>query len=229
VPVLAAKQRQFHPGAVNGGNRKATSAPVKNPRVAMLGIGFGRGKESHQERNPWVNLKEMQAGTMHPGYQITPDGIILGLTDETVGKGYVYEKLVERAATPSTLPGAKPSSFVKDWNSSQGWITVAGKKQQQSSILIDTGLTNLMIQFPEVKDQLQVDPGTEITVSLLSGKLSYSFKTGDTENPSAPRKVTWVHRDGSPAVNTGLRALAHFDYLYDADGGYLGLRPTGKK
>jgi hypothetical protein len=226
IPVLAAKERQFHAGAVNGGNRKSTEAPVKNPKVFMLGIGFGRGKEPFQERNAWTNLKEMQAGTMRRGYQITPDGITLGLTAANVGSGYLFEKLTPRTAAPTT--GPVTPQLQKDWNASQGWITIGGKKQHTSSMLLDTGLTNLMIEYPEVTDQLAVQDGTDITVSLLSGKLSYSFKTGDTTNPYTPRKVTWVHRDGGSTVNTGIRALAGFDYLYDADGGYLGLRPRQK-
>jgi hypothetical protein len=227
VPVLAAQQRQFHAGAVNGGNRKSTSAPVKNPRVFMLGIGFGRGKEPQQEKNPWVNLKEMQAGTMRRGYQITRDGITLGLSAKTIGDGYLFEKLTPR--TPATMPAMAPFTTQKDWNGSQGWITVGGKKEDKTGVLIDTGLTNLIIWSPKVNTDVPVEPGTDVTVALLSGKLTYSFKTGDTSNPFTPRKVNWAHRDPPTFVNTGLRALAGFDYLYDADGGYLGLRPTSGK
>jgi hypothetical protein len=78
VPVLAVSERKIHPGAVNGG----TFTPSNHPKVFMLGIGNGRGKEPHQERNPWVNLTEMQAGTMRRGYMITRDGITLGLTPQ---------------------------------------------------------------------------------------------------------------------------------------------------
>jgi hypothetical protein len=235
VPVLAALQRQFHPGAVNGGNRNATTAPVKNPRVHMLGIGFGRGKKPSQELNPWVNLKPTQVavsgGAMRRGYQITPDGIILGLTAGNVGSGYLFEKLTQRTNAPTTMPATVPMALAsqKDWNASRGWVTVAGKKQQISSMLIDTGLTNMMLEFQQVTDQSNIEDGTEMTVTLLSGRLSYSFKTGDAANPLTPKKVTFVHHDGTAVVNTGLRALARFDYLYDADAGYLGLRPRPNK
>ena len=225
VPVLAVNERKIHPGAVNGRKTPATTT-VKNPKVYMFGIGTGRGKEAHQERNPWVNLKEMQAGTMRRGYTITRDGITLGLTADTVGKGYLYEKLQPHIGVATTMPMAE--SAPKDWDSSQGWITVAGKKEPPGGMLLDTGLTNLMIELPEVTQTSDVADGTDVTVNLLSGRLSYSFKVGDTKNPAVPRRVTWVHRDNSPLINTGLRALACYDYLYDADGGYLGLRPAGK-
>jgi hypothetical protein len=74
-----------------------------------------------------------------------------------------------------------------------------------------------------------VADGTDVTVSLLSGRLQYSFRVGDTHNPATPRKVTWVKTQVSRLVNTGLRVFAMYDYLYDADGGYLGLRPVTAK
>ena len=223
VPVLAVSERKVHPGAVNGSSFK----PAMNPKIYMFGIGTGRGKEPHQERNPWVNLKEMQAGTMRRGYTITRDGITLGLTAKTVGEGYLYEKLKEHTGTVGDA-AAKPGS-VKDWDSSRGWAVVGGEKCQESGMLLDTGLTNMMIQAPSPASKGDVADGTDVTIHLLSGRLSYSFKVGDTTNPAAPRKVSWVVRTTGPLINTGLRALALYDYLYDADGGYFGLRPVSKQ
>jgi hypothetical protein len=53
VPALAVHERIAHEGAVNSGKFKST----KNPKIYMLGVGTGRGKEAHQEKNPFVNLK----------------------------------------------------------------------------------------------------------------------------------------------------------------------------
>lgn len=223
VPVLAVAERKIHPGAVNSGKFK----PTKDPRVFMFGVGSGRGKEVHQERNPWLNLKEMQAGAMRRGYMLTREGITLGLTTAAVGRGYVFEKLQEHLPAPGSPPAA--TNAPKDWDSSQGWVVVGGKRQVTSGMLLDTGLTNMMIELPEVNAASDVAEGTEVDVFLLSGRLNYRFTVGDTKNPAAPRKVSWTRRSTGPLVNTGLRALANFDYLYDADGGYLGLRPTRKQ
>ena len=223
VPVLAVSERKVHAGAVNGSGFK----PMKNPKIYMLGIGTGRGKLPRQDMNPWVNLKEMQAGTMRRGYTITRDGVTLGLTAEKVGAGYLYEHLNEDIAAPDAKPTVKQT--VKDWDSSRGWVTVGGAKSETAGMLLDTGLTNMMIQSPDPSTTGDVAEGTEITVHLLSGRLSYSFKVGDTSHPAAPRKVTWVRRTSGPLINTGLRALALYDYLYDADGGYFGLRPVLKQ
>lgn len=227
VPVLAVSERKVHPGAVNANVAK----PSKNPKAFMFGVGTGRGADAHQERNPWVNLKEMRAGTMRRGYTITRDGFTLGLAAETVGRGYLFEKLTEHAGSrpatgpadgPAALPTTRPAP--KDWDGSRGWVTVAGRERAASSMLLDTGLTNMMIAGPDAAATVDVEAGTEVIVNLLGGRLQYGFKVGDTTNPATPRKVTWVKRPGKPLVNTGLRALALYDYLYDADGGYLGLR-----
>ena len=63
VPVLAVHERVVHEGAVNSGSFKST----KNPKIYMFGVGSGRGKEPHQEKNPFLNLKEMQAARCGAG------------------------------------------------------------------------------------------------------------------------------------------------------------------
>ncbi len=222
VPVLAVHERIAHEGAVNSGKFKTT----KNPKIYMLGVGTGRGKEAHQEKNPFVNLQEMQAGTMRRGYTITRDGFTLGLTAKSVGDGYLFEKLKEHTGT--NAPARTTPPVPKDWDGSLGWAVVDGKKTETSSMLLDTGLTNMMIELPSLEGQSDVADGTEVSVHLLSGRLSYSFKVGDFTNPATPRKVTWVKYPPGPLINTGLRVLALYDYLYDADGGWLGLRPVSK-
>jgi hypothetical protein len=221
VPVLAASERKVTPGAVNGGNVK----PTKNPKVHMFGIGFGRGKEPHPERNPFINLNEMQAGKMRRGYTITRDGFTLGLTAKNAG-GYFFQQLKDRTVSDETR-AMKPG--LRDWESSRGSVTVDGKPQPDAAILIDTGLTNMMIGVPGLETRSDVEPGTGVTVHLLGGQFKYDFKVGDENNPLTPRRVTWIKPSAGPTVNTGLRALAAFDYLYDADGGYLGLRAVVKR
>ena len=55
----------------------------------------------------------------------------------------------------------------------------------------------------------------------------YTFTVGDGFNPLAPRNINLVDRSRQPFVNTSVRFLNGFDYLYDADGGFVGLRWTG--
>lgn len=218
VPVLAVKERKVYAVGVNASTKK----DEHNPRVHMFGVGFGRGAEAHPEKNPFVNLVEMQAGTMRRGYAITRKGFTLGLTEANVGTGYTFQKLTERPVSSETS-ALRPG--LKDWQTAPGSVTVDKLHASMGTILMDTGLTNMMIAVPEQTSGGEIPTGSNVTVDLLGGKLHYSFKVGDTENPLTPRRATWVKPTHGVFVNTGLRALAAFDYLYDADGGYLGLKP----
>ena len=220
VPVLVSIKGVRRPGAVNSGNVATTQEFVPKPH--MMGIGFGRGgKESHAERNPFLNLDAMKAGTMRRGYTITRQGFTFGLTKESVGDGYLFQQLEPR--TPSKEM-AEFDPKLKDWAGAPAWVTVNGKADPMGFVLMDTGLSNMMIGRPDTPEEPLPD-GTPITVHLMDGKLTYDFEVGDRKNPTTPTKVTRTNRP-FVYVNTGLKALAVFDYLYDAEGGYLGLRPT---
>lgn len=216
VPVLAVTSEKMTGTGVNA----ITRPSLGKPHPHMFGIGFGRGAEAHPERNPFLNLIEMQAGTMHRGYTITRHGYTLGLTPKSAGSGYVYQKLKERAV-PAEI--AKTLSGLKDWGTAPGSLTVGTTTAPMGTVLVDTGLTNMMLAIPG-EAAGEVAPGTEITINLLSDRLHYSFKVGDMGNPATPRRVTKIRPTRGTFVNTGLRALYAFDYLFDADGGYLGLR-----
>jgi hypothetical protein len=229
VPVLAAQESRQIPGAVNG---SAVTRPVNhNPHAYMCGVGFARGKESHPERNPFLNLTQMRAGTMRRGYAITRDGYTLGLTAADAGPGYVWQHLKEREVSPEAkrlAPG------LKDWDSSTGWIVVNGHREAGVPMLIDTGLTNFIIWTPGLGQVENLPRGTQVEVNLLGGQLHYRFSSIEwrdtwSGDPAVPSKVSRTPTTAPVAsVNTGLRTLAIYDYLYDADGGYLGLRPTAQ-
>jgi len=218
VPVLAVKERKVSGSAVNA----ASHQPSLHPKAHMFGIGFGRGTEGEPHKNPFVNLREMAAGSMRRGYLITRTGMDLGLTARDVGVGYVFQKLAER---PISAAARRLSPALKDWVTAPGSTTVDSLDSPMGTMLLDTGLTNMMIANPEGPFAGDVAAGAHVTVHLLGGQLQYSFTVGDVRDPAMPRRVTWIKPTHGAYVNTGLRALAHFDYLYDADGGYLGLRP----
>jgi len=218
LPVLAVKERRVTGEAVNA----ALHQPSLHPQAHMLGVGFGRGVAGEPHKNPFVTLREMEAGVMRRGDLITRTGFELGLTAQNVGAGYVFQKLVERPVAAETH---RLAPALRDWVTTPGLTTVDSLDSPLGTVLIDTGLTNMMIANPRVPAGTDVPPGTRVTVRLLSGKLQYSFTVGDRNNPLTPRRVTWIKATRGASVNTGLRALAGFDYLYDADGGYLGLRP----
>ncbi len=219
-PILAARESRVV--STTAPNAKGFK-PSKDPRPHMFGIGFGRGNDPHPERNPFLTLEAMRAGTMRRGYTITRDGFTLGLTKDGVGPGYFYQRLKERTVAPGS---AAIAPGMKDWQTSRGWVTVNSVRMADVPILVDTGLSNFFIPVMGLPDTAEANAGCPITVDLLGGQVHYSFTVGDKADPAAPNRVTYTVGRPTSNVNTGLRALAIYDYLYDADGGYLGLRPT---
>jgi len=218
VPVLAVTSETCTGEGVNAAHCHA----LAHPHPHMMGVGFGRGQGSgHPEKNVFLNLKEMQAGEMRRGYVIAPEGITLGLTGQVVGTGFVWQKLVERPVSPDT---AAFGATLKDWNTAVGSFKVGAAQAGPGIVLMDTGLTNMMLAEPGgLKGD--VPDGTPVTVELLGGQVEYTFNVGDANNAQTPRRVSWVVPTHGVYVNTGLRALAKYEYLFDSDGGWLGLRP----
>jgi hypothetical protein len=191
----------------------------------MLGVGFGRGSADGMRSasaNPFLNLYAMQHGEMRHGYLISRHGITFGLTSPETN-GFNFVKL---EAAPIRIANKSVASFSKDWTTAPGYISIGTKDYPMGTILIDTGLTNMMIAEPGQQGGSELSPDAIVTVHLLGGKLAYRFTSGDTANPQTPRRVSWIRESHGPFVNTGLRALACYDYLYDADSGYLALRRT---
>lgn len=218
IPVLAVTSEACTGVGVNSDH----CHPNEHPHPHMLGIGFGRGHDdSHPEKNAFLNLKEMQAGTMRRGYVITHQGIELGLTAQDVGEGFVWQKLKEK---PVSAEAKAVSAGLKDWETAPGSFRVDGAQVSAGTVLMDTGLTNMILEAEGAPGKGLVAEGTPITVELLGGQLRYSFKAGDLTNPQTPRKVDWAKAARGTFVNTGLHALSAYDYLYDMDGGWLALR-----
>ena len=54
------------------------------------------------------------------------------------------------------------------------------------TVLMDTGLTNMMLAVPDGPGKGDVPDGTLVTVELLGGKAQYSFKVGDATEVELP-------------------------------------------
>jgi hypothetical protein len=219
--VATAKVRVLavtHLSCLNMGPNKGCH-PSNDPSPHMLGIGFGRGAlRAEAPNNPFISLNDMNDGTIRAGYIITHAGIQFGLTDDSTA-GFNFQKLTPR-------PDAKPDNLAgspKDWITEPGGFIVNGERHM-GTVLMDTGLNNMMLAIDGESKPAPVDAGTPISILMPGGKYKYEFRVGDTSTAS-PSKVNWVYPRSGTYVNTGLHAFNLFDYLYDADGGYLGLRP----
>jgi hypothetical protein len=180
----------------------------------MLGVGFGRGTrtESAPAYNPFLNLTEMVAGTMRRGYIIGRGGLSLGLTESNFTGTWTMQ--------PLTNAGTPAAGTHNDWMMLAGGFVVGSDVKHSGRVLIDTGLLNMIVEDGSLPSRGQVADGTAMAIAL--GSVSYRFSTGDG-GAQTPTRVNYARAHGT-FVNTGLRALGHFDLLFDADGGYLGLR-----
>jgi len=232
IPVLAVTRIECTPRA-----RRCT--PREAPRrTSMLGVGFGR-RHDHQAqsgpaKNPFLNIATLKGNAanrerMRRGYVVTRRGVHIGLTAASTGGDFAYIKL---AAAPDE----------RDWAGAPACISVNGAKPAAcGSLLMDTGATAMYLTVPESQAPAElrtfnnVGPtlvaGTKLTISIPaedSPQALYTFTVGDDLNPLAPRKLNLVGGSRPPFVNTSLRFLNGFDYLYDAEGGFVGLRWTGR-
>lgn len=226
IPVLAVRRIDCLKTARNC---RVTTHPT---HVAMVGIGFAREKDRQSDgtpdRNPLLNLPAMGTpdapGAMRRGYVVTKQGIQVGLTAEGA-RGFTFAKLVKSATVP-------------DWAPIQACLSLNDRQPPAcGTVLVDTGVDAMYLTLPppQLEGQTTQAPdgkpalpqGARLKVDLLGeGKgPSYAFAVGDAGDSVAPARVILVPRSGGETfVNTSVRLLNRFDYLFDADGGYAGFR-----
>jgi hypothetical protein len=226
IPVLAVDRVKCTDSA-----RRCT--PREAPRgISMLGVGFAR-RHDHQEqsgpsKNPFLNVAAIngsKVGHLRRGYLVTSRGVSVGLTSVNTQGNFAYVKL-ERAGD--------------DWSATPVCIAVNSVKPAAcGTLLMDTGVSTMYLTVPEsqapdgLRTSIARSPtlidGTKLTISIptdAAPQALYNFTLGDTGNPLAPARLILVSRVRPPFVNTSVHFLNGFDYLYDADGGFV-VRWTG--
>ncbi|MFC6645183.1 hypothetical protein ACFQBQ_06190 [Granulicella cerasi] len=207
IPVLAVTSGTCLGTGVNSAN--CTGAIPH-----MLGIGFGRGTTltTSPPYNAALNLTEMVAGTMRRGYLIKRAGLYLGLTPSTVGDSFGTQQL--------TSAGTPASGTHNDWVTPTGGFAIGTGSELVGTSLVDTGLLNMIIEDSSLASSGTVASGTQITVYV--GTHDYIITVGGTSG-ATPTSVSYANPSHGTFINTGLRALYHYDVLYDADAGLYGL------
>jgi hypothetical protein len=250
VPVLAVRSIACLDNARN-------CTPREDPRrVAMIGVGFGRGGNREgppgPEKNPFLNVASTGSGHDPPrhGYIVSRVGVQIGLTGADPGDGYVTVQLAR-------------DDQRQDWSGAPACITINDRTPACGTVLPDTGVAAMFLALPASEEQASagssgtdrgLPPGSKVTISLAPGAsaptapapaasapgvsvsgasasaiASYSFRVGDVSNPLSPARVTLVGRGDRPTfVNTSVHLLNGFDYLFDADKGIVGYRWNGR-
>jgi hypothetical protein len=186
----------------------------------MMGIGFGRGTtvQTSPVYNVALNLPEMATGAMRRGYIIKRTGLDLGLTPANVGNGFVTQQLISA--------GSPAAGTHNDWMTPSGGFQIGtAGAEQTGTVLVDTGLLDMIVEGSGLPASGTVASATPMTISIGSQK--YSFTVGDG-SPSTPTSVNYAYPAHGAFVNTGLRALHNYDVLFDADAGLYGLRNSGQ-
>ena len=197
----------------------------------MMGVGFGRpdaGQTGYQpslDSNPLLHFAGMDEGTVRAGYVITPYGIQAGLTAQNAGSGFSYVQL--QPAVGATAP---------NWQTTPGTVVVNGNAAVSTEVLIDTGINYMWSSLggsPVTPAACPAGsslpagatcaaPGT--TVSVFFGGtegVGYTFTVDGTANPDATPEFVRLDAAG---LNTGIHPISSFTYMFDAVGGFMGLK-----
>ena len=209
-------------------------SPRETPRgISMLGIGFAR-RGDHQAqsgpgKNPFLHVATVngaKAERLRRGYLVTRGGVFVGLTAANTRADFAFVKLARAE---------------DDWAPTPVCISVNDVTPAAcGTLLMDTGVSAMYLTVPESQapDAIRTTngrsptlvDGTRLTISVpteASPQALYSFTLGDGGNPLAPAGLHLVSRVRPPFVNTSVHFLNGFDYLFDADGGFVGLRWSG--
>ncbi|MBX9866020.1 MAG: hypothetical protein K2Y14_03835 [Burkholderiales bacterium] len=220
---------------------KTTTKPTDEQTLNM-GIGFDRtgyqqvpdNDQNNQQYNPFLNLDAMKAGSMRAGYILGLKNVQLGLTTSNTTDQFAFGKLAPTGY--SQVPGSPP-----DWQPATGNVilTLNGEVTTYpiGEAVIDIGISDMLLTLQNQPTSGQLLTGM-VTVSLLgsNGTAIYTFSPAEsTAQATSPSTVNWTaaqsgvfSQNQAPFsnnfVNTGRNVLNCFDYLYDAQDGYIGLR-----
>lgn len=196
--------------------------PQRNPRdVAILGVGFARGSDfPPPATNPLMEAPDMGVpgapGRMRRGYVVSRAGLRIGL-DAANTAGFGVLKL-------DTGTGGS------QWAPAPACITLNDAAPACGQMLMDTGSNGMFLRLPGAPGpglRMALPPGSHIAVRAPGlADFLYAVRIGDTANPLTPSGALLTGPPNPGAfVNTSFHLLNGFDYLYDADGGFVGFRP----
>jgi hypothetical protein len=211
----------------------ATNVCTPGSLPHMMGIGFGRPEQyASPDRNPLIHIANLPAGSP-ANYRITHTGIELGLRNPQAIFGMRTIQL--KRFTRHGLKG----QLVTDYRTPTGTLSINGGPPQNLSILIDTGIPDVLIAvdpgepagcipLPPAPDaNCTVTEQTTFTLNMVDGAQKLYFLLGESQPVTTPTGH-WIHlnpRQGN-FINTGIHALARFNVFYDYTNGLYGLDPV---
>lgn len=255
VPVLAVETQIDCPGWDKIAALPECAHPkstVEMPKgVKYMGVGFGREHDGQPQgtpdKNPLLNVSAIDgqavaSGSFRAGYIVTPTGLHVGLTSANT-QNFAYTKLQGRSLNAAGQPA---SDDKRDWPQAAMAVSVNGASAQPGSVLIDAGIPQMYLSVSnpqQLPTQAVTNPsvktatvnglasGSQVAVTFGADNAipPYNFTVGNANDPTVPLVVIVNDTAATPAyVNTGRHLLRARDVLYDADGGWFGLRPAAR-
>lgn len=249
VPILAVETRTHCPQynatrdkntcpSVTGQPPQATQLPSG---IRVMGVGFGREHDGMPQgtpdKNVFINIRRIDGRRVRgrawfrSGYILNRHGVTVGLTGRnTAGMRFTELSLREEAVSP------------RDWAQADGCMGVDGAPCVRGPVLIDTGVSQMYMTLPLGSKAKRTHPPVLNDGSLVSVQvgLGYgdrytaeeNFTVGDRLGmdydvvPSSVRLTLANPMRNPPHVNTGRHFLRAWEFAFDSDGGFFGLRET---
>jgi hypothetical protein len=204
LPVLAVDFTcQVPPPLPDNPCQTCTPGALTGTGPAMLGVGFDRGADmGGPQQNAFLQLQQMNAGTMQRGYIITSEWIQLGITPHDLD-GFQFVKLSPNG----------PDSSGYDWQQAPGCVSITGGgvtapgQNVCGKVLMDTGVDRMYLSYvPASAPQFQppLPP---------SGNIWECCGTGKELRPCIPREpLCRVNGGQGASVTVTWPATPQFSY-----------------
>lgn len=243
VPVLVVETELNCPGydvKAAPGTCAAPKARIDLPKgIAYMGVGFGReGNGQSQgtpDKNPLLNIVAIDGRPIAPttfrrGYVVTRDGVHAGLTP-ALAAGFRFAKL-----------GPPGAGGPLDWPQAPMRVAAGRLPAQPGALLIDTGIPTMYLGVADPSALRTVTQtnhndktpakvlaaGETVTVTAPTAPATtFAFTVGRPDD-AAPSQVLVNSPMATAFVNTGRHVLRRYAVLFDADGGWFGLRPAAE-
>jgi hypothetical protein len=220
--------------------------------IVYMGVGFGQEADFQPQgtpdKNVLLNLKSLGgqpvgSKSFNRGYIIGTRGVTVGLTHANT-TGFKFIKL-DRYCDPSVQKAGSlcPPALAADWQSPSMCVSVNGQKCVNGRLLVDTGIPQSYLDIPK-RVTYQTAPSenastkqaaailantTQITIKLpedIQPIVTTGFTIGNKEAIEPLQVIPWSWEQPYAFLNTGRHFLRAWQFLYDADHGYVGLKPA---
>jgi hypothetical protein len=228
---LAPVDFQLSKGAIKTSRIMVLVLTPGQQNLRYLGIGFNRENSAFEDLfqtpadNAFLHLTDKSNGTdISPGYYVGGASIALGITS-TDGYNLI----------PLTTTGAKALGEYGDASGCFNFPAADNPGPFCGDMLFDIGIEDMYLGLDDFQRPDGYNTGGVVTsgdvVNIIGGSpssqaLCYSFTAGVT-SLITPSAANWTQPPTPCGVffNTGRRALAAYNYMYDATCGNVGFEP----